>query len=249
MVWSEGVTMYLAIDNKPLIRQPHTIEVATYDFVQTFSADKRPMVVPGSDYATINCTWGRNSTYEDVLAEIERLRYNQGVHAITFEPQRGGKYLTINAYMGVPKYTIINKDRLGRNIISSFTIPFIQVDTVTKLYPLRFILRNILAVASPFVSRLAPAAGRILAVDGWINDLGSGAGTTKIQVSNGATNYLSTAGDFVCAPANRKLQNQVLGTVRDFDQDDSIDIDITAIPAGGLSRDAIITVWAWIYQP
>lgn len=241
--------MYFAIDGRRLIREPHTIEHQPYGHEVSLTADQRPQVRPGSEYSVLNCTWGSNFSYQDVLAELDRLRANRGVHALTLEGIRGQRYVTLNAFMGKARYTAQGYTSCGGIVSSAFTIPFIQVDTPTFLFPIRFILRGIIAVASPMASHRAPAAGRIIAIDGWINDLGSGAGQTRIQISNGATNYLSTPGDFVCAPPDRQLANAVLGASLDFAQGDQLDCDVTAIPGGGLSSNAIVTVWAWAYRP
>jgi len=244
--------MFLAIDNRRMIRQPHTIEVVPYDHVQGFTADQRPMVMPGSPYSVINCTWGRTLTYQDVMIELRRLRANQGVHAITFEPMRGQRQITINAYMGEARETHVGYTHGGKIVDASFTIPFIQVDTPVYLYPMRLQLRGIIAVTSPFCFHPAPAAGRIFGIEGWIRNLGAGAGQTRVQVRNNdrALDYLSTPGDFInAAPANHRLQNAVLDTDLDFDKGHRIDANVTTIPAGGLSADATVTLWCWVFHP
>jgi len=243
--------MFLAIDNRPLIRQPHQIEITLPDAQVSMTADQRPLVIPPTPYATINCTWGRDASHEDVLAELTRLRANSGIHSITFEPWRGGRYMTINAYMGLLKHTALTKTRFGSIVTSAFTLPFIQVDTPTFLYPFRIKLQGIIAVLSPFARRSTPAAGTILAIDGHIADLGSGTGQTRFQVRNidQATDYLSTQGDFVCVPPDRHLQNAVLGVNLNFAQGDEIGINVTQIPTGGLSKNALITLWTWIHKP
>ncbi|MDP2727240.1 MAG: hypothetical protein Q8P59_06820 [Dehalococcoidia bacterium] len=243
------MAMFLAIDGRRVIRQPHMVEHQPEAHDTSMTADGRPLVRPSGNYTTFNLTWGRDFSYQDVLGELDRLRATRGVHAITLETIRGQRYLTLNAYMGKPRQSSQGYLACGDIFTSAFTIPFVQVDTPTFLFPLRFRLRGIIGVAAPFASHPAPAAGRIIAVDGYIADLGSGAGQTRIQISNGATNYLSTPGDFVSAPPEKRLQNQVLATVLDFAKGDSIDVDVTAIPAGGLSKDAVVIAWCWVYRP
>jgi hypothetical protein len=234
-----------------MIRQPHTIEIppiASHEVSET--ADQRPMVKPGSPYVQVNCTFGRNYTYQDVMGELYRLRANRGVHSITFEPMAGKRYLTINAYMGEASETHVGYD--GCVIIdSSVTIPFVQADTPTFLIPIRFRLRGILSILSPWTLQIAQAAGRIFDIDGYIRDLGAGGGQTRIQIHNetAAIDYLSTPGDFVCAPGAYRLQNAVLGANLDYAQGDEIDCNIIDIPLGGLSADALVTIWTWSYRP
>lgn len=244
--------MFLAIDGRKMIRQPHTIEIppiASHEVAET--ADQRPTVKPGSRYVQVNCTFGRNYTYQDVMGELYRLRANRGVHSITFEPMAGKRYLTINAYMGEVSETHVGYD--GCKIVdSSLTVPFIQVDTPTFLIPIRFRLRGILAILTPWTFHIVQAAGRIFDIDGWIRDLGAGGGQTRIQIHNEtrAIDYLSTPGDFICvAPPNKRLQNAVLGVDLDYAQGDELYCNITDIPGFGMSADALVTVWTWSYRP
>ncbi len=241
--------MYLAIDNRRLIRQPHTIEIVPDKGQRSFNGDGRPLWRPGGDYTVFNCKWGAEASYQDVLRELDRLGMTRGVHGVTFELYRG-QYLTVNCWMDKPQYTMIGQSYCGKVITNAFTIPFVQVDTPTFLYRMDFKLPGIIAVGDAAASHIAPAAGRIADIGGWIRDLGSGVGTTKIQVSCGATDFLSTRGDFVnVAPADHTLQNAVLGASLDFAGGSQIDIDVDAIPAGGLSKDARIWLWCWLFHP
>ena len=240
--------MYLAIDGIPLIRKPHTIEVVPQQHNQAYTADQRALVQPGGEYVVVNATFGRALTYEMVMAELNRRRASRGVHSITFEPMRGGRRLTINAYMGVVREAHVGYDSCGRIISSNITVPFVQVDTVTSLYPIRWKLRGILSVFDAWTYQTALAGGTIIAVNGWIRDLGSGAGQTRIQISNATTDYLSTRGDFVQG-GTHVLINQVVAANADFAGGDRLDIDIDGIPAGGLSQDALITAWCWLFRP
>lgn len=241
--------MYLAIDNRRMIRQPHQIEIVPMQHETGYTADERPWVKPAGNYTTFNCTWGSELSYQDVLGELDRLRGNRGIHAVTFELYRD-RLFTCNCYMGKPSITHVGYTDCGKIVYNAFTVPFIQVDTPTFLYRMDFRLPGIIAVADAFASHVAPAAGRIISVDGWIGNLGAGAGNTTIQVSNGATDYLATPGDFVNAPpANYALANAVLGTSLDFAQGDQIDVDVDAIPAGGMSRDASIWLYCLIFRP
>ncbi len=240
--------MYLAIDGIPLIRQPHSIEVVPQQHSSGYTADQRALVMPGGEYVVVNATFGRSLTYEGVLAELHRVRADRGIHSITFEPLRGGRRLTINAYMGVVRQAHVGYDSCGRIISSSVTVPFIQVDTPTVLYPLRWKLRGIIDVRDAYTSVVPTAAGTIVLVDGFIRDLGAGMGQTRIQLSNDTTDYLSTRGDFVVGGSNRMV-NQVLGTDLDFAAGDQLDADVDDIPGGGLSKDALITAWCWLFRP
>jgi len=244
--------MYLAIDGRAMIRAPHQIEVVPYESVNGFTADDRPTSRERRHYVVINCTFGSNLSYQDVMGELDRLRANRGVHSITFEPIRGCQYLTINAKMERPRVTHVGYDNKGNIAYSAFAVSFVQVETVTYLYPLYFDFDGILAAMNPYTWEEPPAAGRIISVQGHIRDLGAGAGQTRIQLYNGdrAINYLSTPGDFLnAAPPDHSLQNAVLGTDLDFAEGDRIHGIVSAIPAGGMSRDALVTAWTWLHAP
>lgn len=245
--------MFLAIDNRPLIRQPHTIAVRFQEAQLQFSADRRPLATPAPWHATIECQWGGgNASHSDVLRELDRLRANEGIHAVTFETLRhADQRITLNCFMGKPSYDMIRQLKTAKHAVAAFTIPFIQVDTVVGLFPLTWRCMGILAVMNGFRFQYPPAAGRIVAVDGFIGDLGAGAGQTSIQLRNvtQTKNYLSTEGDFVCAPPDREMQNHVLATDLDFNGQDEIACDITDIPGGGLSKNANITAWTLMFQP
>lgn len=244
--------MYLAIDGRRLIRAPHTIEIVPYESVNAFTADDRPTSRERRPYVVLNCTFGSNLSYQDVMGELDRLRANRGVHSITFEPRDGCQFLTINAKMERPRTTHVAYDNKGKIAYSAFTVSFIQVETVTYLYPIRFRFNGIVAVMNPYTWREPPAAGRIISVQGHIRDLGAGAGQTRIQLYNNdrAINYLSTPGDFLnVPPPDHSLQNAALGTDLDFAEGDRIHGIISTIPAGGMSRDALVTAWAWLHAP
>lgn len=241
--------MYLAVDKIPLIRKPHTIEFASPDDETVFTSDGRQQVHVAPEYATINCTWGADVSYQDVLRELDRLRANRGIHAITVEIL-AGRFFTFNALMGKARPTHIGHGRTGKIVTTSFSVPFTQVDTVCQLVPFVFRLRGIISAGDARASQVMPAAGEIVAVSGAIRDLGAGAGQTRIQISNDTTDYLATRGDFVnTTPANFEMVNQVLGADLTFEGGDQIDIDVDEIPAGGLSKDARIRVWTLLYHP
>lgn len=241
--------MYLAIDGRPLIRQPHSIEIVLPEDQTAMTPEQRPLVFPGGERVVLNCTWGRNMTYEKVVTELGRVRADRGVHSVTFEPRAGCRYLTINAWMGRPRQAHVGYTFDGKIVLGSFTIPFYQVDLAAQLFCLSWKLMNIIALGDQVCRHLAPNAGTIMAVDGYIADLGAGGGQTRIQISNGAVDYLAVRGDFVCAPPDKIMQNQVLGTNLTFAQGDPLDIDVDSIPAGGLSKDATILAWCLAFRP
>ena len=204
--------------------------------------------MPGGEYVVVNATFGRNLTYEGVLKELNRIRANRGVHSITFESLQGGRRLTVNAYMGIVRQAHVGYDSCGKIISSSITVPFIQVDTPTILYPMRFKLRGIIDVRRR-LHQQDTVRGRHDIPGRWVYP-GPG------RRSRADTHPDIEWHDRLPGNPGRLRQwwpqlmvNQVLGTDLDFAAGDQIDIDVDEIPAGGLSKDAIITVWCWLFRP
>ena len=82
---------------------------------------------------------------------------------------------------------------------------------------------------------------------GAIGTLGTGAGQTRIQVSNGATDYLTTRGDFVVASGTNLMENQVLDTLPTFDRWDIIELDVDAIPADSNSANVLVSLYVLLF--
>lgn len=245
--------MYLAIDGRPMVRRPHGIGIRslrTHDV--TFNGQGRSQVFPEADQVQVVATFGRDLSYQDVMGELHRKRAHRGIHSITFEPIAGGRPLTINAYMGKPSQEHIGVSGCGKIVTTVLAVPFIQVDSPTFLYEFRLDFPGIISIMSPYTFHEAPAAGEFISIDGVIEDLGAGGGQTRIQVYNNtqAKNYLSTPGDFdASAPPVYTLQNAVLASDLTFEGGDRIDGNVTDIPALGMSAEAVVYLWAWLYHP
>jgi len=88
-----------------------------------------------------------------------------------------------------------------------------------------------------------PFAGEIEDIQGYIETLGTGAGTsTDIQISNGATDYLTTVGAFEVDSATNLLEGQVLASNPAFEIDDIIELDVDAVS----TNPADIHIWVWV---
>jgi adenylosuccinate synthase len=87
-----------------------------------------------------------------------------------------------------------------------------------------------------------PFAGEIVAVDGYITTLGSGAGTsTDFQISCGAVDYLATKGAFEVNSATNLLESQVLAVNPTFAAGATLEIDCDAISTS--PANALLRVW------
>lgn len=113
------------------------------------------------------------------------------------------------------------------------------------LYPricVPFVIPGTITAADGKAKWKAPFAGEVVAVEGYITTLGTGATTsTDIQVSIGAVDLLTTVGAFEVDSATNLLESQVLRPNPTFDADDVIEIDVDAISTA--PADALIRVW------
>ena len=245
--------MYLDIDGRPLAYQPHVISIRTDEARRELLADGRPQIQGGGDYAIVECTWGQTAVVQNAMQELIRLRDGRAVHSITFEPTSRGRLLTINArFPEMREGHIAYSKQSGHILSSSFTLEFWQLDLPTFLVPIDLHLDGVLAVLDGYVLYEFPAAGRIISVQGNIRDLGSGAGSTTVQLHNEtqAKDYLTTPGEFInTSPVNTRLQSQVLAADLDFVAGDVLWVNVTGIPAGGLSKDAHLRLMTWQFRP
>ena len=93
----------------------------------------------------------------------------------------------------------------------------------------------------------AEAGGQIWGIGGYIEGLGTGAGGTTVQISNGATDYLSTRGDFLVASATNLMENAVRAAGPRFDRGAVLELDIDAVPAGADSSNLHVFLYVLIY--
>lgn len=103
------------------------------------------------------------------------------------------------------------------------------------------VVPNVITVADGKAKWLAPYPGELKAVEGDITTLGAGAGTsTDFQISNGATDMLSTVGAFEVDSATNLMEGQVVDdTQAAFAAGDIIEADCDAVstnPADALIR-------------
>lgn len=113
------------------------------------------------------------------------------------------------------------------------------------LYPkicVPFVIPGTIAAGDGKAKWEAPFAGEIVAVEGFITTLGTGAGTSvDIQVSNDSTDYLTTLGTFEVDSATNLLEGQVLKPNPTFEVSDVLEIDVDAISTS--PADALIRLW------
>ena len=111
--------------------------------------------------------------------------------------------------------------------------------------PVDLIALGTLTVADGKSKWKAPFAGKIIAVDGWIKTLGSGATTsTDFQISCGTKDYLATVGAFEVDSATSLLESQVLVPNTSFAAGDIIELDCDAVSTS--PADAFIRLWVAI---
>jgi hypothetical protein len=192
-----------------------------------------PMTPP-----VISVTWGGDNFHYGVVAELKLRRALTPRHVISFTKENGlGLY---------HRDVVIPPISWGQGpglVVDTFTVDMEEIRSNAGYPFMEFYVSGTITTGDGKATFVAPAAGTIVAVTGIIGTLGTGAGQTRIQVSRGATDYLSTPGDFVVAGGNHNLVNQVLIGSPTFTAGDTIEIDVDGIPAGANSANFQIYVF------
>jgi len=232
------------IDNVAMTKQPSHIEIIPprQQIYPTSGANKiivQPLTPP-----TIEVRWGMDATYPEVVAELKTKRGRDLVHAISWTNEDGARLKHCNVVF--PE--IGSGIGPARTAVDVMTLTLEAINPMPGLLLTTLFAPGVLTVADGVVKWIAPAGGRILWVSGTIYILGTGAGGTQIQVSNGATDYLTTPGDFVVASGTRLMENQVVAPDAYFDRGDIIEIDVDAIPAGADSSTVSIYIYCLSFE-
>ncbi len=184
--------------------------------------------------------WGPNIAPKEIIAELKAKRGRRLVHVLSWtnEDETGTKQA--NVYIPEIGYA----QGPGIEQMQPFTLrcECLNPNPYPQLKHLD--VWGTIAAGDGKCKWKTPAGGRILAVNGWIETLGTGAGQTRVQISNGATDYLSTPGDFVVASATNFMENQVLVASPTFNRGETIEVDVDAIPGGADS--ANLHIWLYV---
>ncbi|KKN82083.1 hypothetical protein LCGC14_0313500 [marine sediment metagenome] len=196
------------------------------------------LLIPG----VISATWGEQNA---VIAAIAELRAKRGMiarHVLSFTKEGGTGLYHRNVVI-----PLISVGQGDGGVVETFSLDFEEYNPFPALAVWEFYIDGTIVTGDGKAKIKMPAGGRILKVKGFIEDVGTGAGQTRIQVSNGATDYLTTRGDFVVASATGLLENQVLAASPTFDRNDTLELDVDGIPGNSDSKELLVTVFTIMY--
>lgn len=197
-------------------------------------------LVPGR----LEWRWGDEVAVPAVVAELRSRRGSTPHHMVSWTKETGDTTGLYHRNVVIP---IIAYGQAPGTQIDRFTLAMECYRPSPALAAFDFWLPGTIATGDGQAKILTPAGGRIIAVDGYIDDYGSGTGQTRVQVSNSATDYLSTRGDFVVASATSLMENAVLAASPTFNRGETLELDIDAIPSGSDSSGLQVVVYAIIF--
>ena len=224
------------IDNVALTNPPSHVQTVEPSYVATQTAGYGKIVYVPIGPGQVQLQWGGEVAVPAVVAELRTKRVAIPQHMLSWTKETGSGLYHRNVIMPVATY--------GQGpgaAIDTFTMTFEEYRPFPSLAVWEFWVPGTIAVGDGKAKVKVPAGGRIMKVGGYIGTLGTGAGQTKVQVSNGATDYLSTRGDFIVASATGLMENAVLATSPTFNRGDTLELDVDTIPAN--SDSANLSVW------
>ena len=241
--------MYFRIDGLELIQEPEAIDIIPPGSQTFTTSGGRRIILQEGIGSTLNVAFGKDGVLQELIEDLNKKRANVGVHLISFEDAFCRRIVHING--NVPPASLISQgyESSGRLTYSDLTLTIPQVELPSLLTVLELNYPGTLATTGDGKVKLeATAPGRILGVDGFIGNLGSGGGQTKIQISNGLTDYLSTRGDFIIASGTNLMENQVLISSPDFYRGDIIELDVDEIPGNSDSANLSVYLWCLLFR-
>lgn len=234
----------LYIDNVAMTIQPSHIEIVPPKPRIYPTAGANKIVVQPLTPPSIEVRWGMDATFLEVVSELKTKRGRDLVHAISWtnEENTGLKHCNVvfpEIGSGIGP---------ARTAVDVMTLTLEAINPMPGLVLVELYRPGVLTVKDGEPKWEAEAGGRILKIDGAIGVLGTGAGQTRVQVSNGATDYLSTEGDFVVASGTNLMENQVLGASPLFNRGETVELDTDTIPAGNDSANASVYMYCLLFE-
>ncbi len=241
--------MYFRLDDQELVQEPEAIDIIPPSSQVFTTSGGRRIVLQEGIGSTLNVAFGKDGVLQELVEDLNRKRANVGVHLISFEDAFCRRIVHINGNLPPASLTSIGYESSGRLAYAdlSLTIPQVELPSLLTILELNY-PGTLTTTGDGKVKLEAAAPGRILFVDGHIGTLGTGGGQTKIQVSNGLTDYLSTRGDFIIASATNLMENQVLASNPDFYRGDILELDVDEIPGNSDSANLSVYLWCLLFR-
>lgn len=232
------------VDSVELTNRPGHVLTSEPQPVATPTAGRGKVIYQPETPGRVELQWGRDAAIAAVIAELRARRGSQPCHVLSWTKETGVGYYHRNVV--IPPISYGQGASTGTGI-DSLTLLLEEYRPSPSLAVLEFWVPGTIAVGDGKAKIKAPAGGRILKVDGYIGPLGTGAGQTRVQISNGATDYLSTRGDFVVASATGLMENAVLAASPTFNRGDTLELDVDAIPANSDSANLQVLIYVIMF--
>lgn len=233
--------MTTKIDNVALTNEPTHIQVVEPEPVASPTAGLAKVVVQPLVPGRIELRWGDVTAAKAAVNELRTKRGNRMQHVLSWtkESNTGTYYRNVV----IP---LIGYGQDTGAAVDPFTLVMEEIRAMPALAAVELWRPGTITVADGVVKWRAPAGGRILAVDGFIGTTGTVNGQTRVQISNGSTDYLSTRGDFTWN-GNGLMANHVLAASPTFNRNDTIELDIDTIPGGSDSANLQVLLYVILF--
>jgi len=242
----------VSIDLVPLREPPVSIDILQAGYAEHPLAGGGMVVFEELTPATIVLKFGVGGVSEDSLRELERLRTRfAGYHMLGFDDLACGQTLYVPVYIPRPPRNAQRPNARDEMVFGEFDLVCKQVWPWPNLSRVDLLIHGAVTAGNSKFLYYPEAAGRIVAVYGWVQDSGSGGGQTRIQVRQDATDYLATPGDFVAGAGGVgvAMTAAVLSGVTNFVKGLPIELDVDGLPGNANSADLSVTLWCMMSEP
>lgn len=233
------------IDNVAMTIQPTHFSIIPPEHQVYPLAGANKIVVQPLIPPRIEVRWGQEGQAAAIIAELKLKRGRDLVHAISWTDEENVRLKHCNVFF--PEIPSAYSDPM-RKVVEPVTLTLEAINPMPGLAIVELFRPGVLTVADGVAKWKTPAGGRVMKVRGEIGTLGTGAGQTRVQVSNGATDYLSTRGDFIVASGTNLMENQVLVALPTANRGETIELDVDTIPAGADSADLSVLLYYLMFE-
>jgi len=246
----------VTIDLKPLVvpAVPTSLDIIPPGFTERPLAGGGMVVFEEKSLATIMLHFGLEGVPEAAQRIVELARTRAcGMHTLGIDDLSCDRHEYIIVYISRPPRNAQTINVNGELVFGTFDLACKQLDPWPKPTRLDFDLAgapNIIVGDGQFLYYPA-AAGYFLSVVGYIEDSGAGGGQTRIQLSQEATDFLATPGDFAAGGVGvgAAMTNQVLAAVTNFVAGKPLELDVDTVPGAANSNSMRVTAWVMMYEP
>ncbi len=202
--------------------------------------------------STIILKFGNGGVSEEAQRALEILRTRNGLHLLGIQDLSCDRIAYLNVYVPRPPRNAQNLGADQHLVFGDYDLPCKQLDLWPKLVRIDMHVHGTITTGDGKYKFWPEAPGRIIAIDGFIQDSGSGGGSTSIQVSYGATDLLATPGVFFAAGVGywNILYNAVLIDAPSFAKGLApIELDIDSTVGGANASNMVVTLWCMMFSP